>query len=197
MSRQVVVLPTGTANLASVLAAFARLDAQARIATEPAMVLDAERLVLPGVGTFGATMAGLRAAGLDIAIAERTRRGAALFAMCVGLQVLFQESEESPGSTGLSVLSGRVGGFPETVRVPQFGWNRIEPEPGCRYLEAGYAYFANSFRVLQAPGCKVARAEHGDSFVAALERGPLVACQFHPELSGAFGHDLMARWLEG
>jgi imidazole glycerol phosphate synthase glutamine amidotransferase subunit len=193
----VVVLPTGTANLASVLAAFARLDAQARIATEPAMVLDAERLVLPGVGTFGATMAGLRAAGLDIAIAERTRRGAALFAMCVGLQVLFQESEESPGSTGLSVLSGRVGGFPETVRVPQFGWNRIEPEPGCRYLEAGYAYFANSFRVLQAPGCKVARAEHGDSFVAALERGPLVACQFHPELSGAFGHDLMARWLEG
>ena len=197
MSRQVVVLPTGTANLASVLAAFARLDAQARIATEPAMVLDAERLVLPGVGTFGATMAGLRAAGLDIAIAERTRRGAALFAMCVGLQVLFQESEESPGSTGLSVLSGRVGGFPATVRVPQFGWNRIEPEPGCRYLEAGYAYFANSFRVLQAPGCKVARAEHGDSFVAALERGPLVACQFHPELSGAFGHDLMARWLEG
>jgi imidazole glycerol phosphate synthase glutamine amidotransferase subunit len=193
----VVVLPTGTANLASVLAAFARLDAQARIATEPAMVLDAERLVLPGVGTFGATMAGLRAAGLDIAIAERTRRGAALFAMCVGLQVLFQESEESPGSTGLSVLSGRVGGFPATVRVPQFGWNRIEPEPGCRYLEAGYAYFANSFRVLQAPGCKVARAEHGDSFVAALERGPLVACQFHPELSGAFGHDLMARWLEG
>ena len=197
MSRQVVVLPTGTANLASVLAAFARLDAQARIATEPAMVLDAERLVLPGVGTFGATMAGLRAAGLDIAIAERTRRGAALFAMCVGLQVLFQESDESPGSTGLSVLSGRVGGFPATVRVPQFGWNRIEPEPGCRYLEAGYAYFANSFRVLQAPGCKVARAEHGDSFVAALERGPLVACQFHPELSGAFGHDLMARWLEG
>ena len=197
MTRQVVVLPTGTANLASVLAAFARLDAQARIATEPAMVLDAERLVLPGVGTFGATMAGLRAAGLDIAIAERTRRGAALFAMCVGLQVLFQESEESPGSTGLSVLPGRVGGFPATVRVPQFGWNRIEPEPGCRYLEAGYAYFANSFRVLQAPGCKVARAEHGDSFVAALERGPLVACQFHPELSGAFGHDLMARWLEG
>jgi imidazole glycerol phosphate synthase glutamine amidotransferase subunit len=142
-------------------------------------------------------MAGLREAGLDAAIAERARSGAALFAMCVGLQVLFEESDESPGSTGLRVLSGRVGGFPETVRVPQFGWNRIEPEPGCRYLEAGYAYFANSFRVLAAPRCKVARAEHGEVFVAALERGPLVACQFHPELSGAFGHDLMARWLEG
>ena len=76
-------------------------------------------------------------------------------------------------------------------------WSRIEPEPGCRYLEPGYAYFANSYRVLAAPGCKVARAEHGQSFVAALERGPLLACQFHPELSGAFGHDLIARWLEG
>jgi imidazole glycerol-phosphate synthase subunit HisH len=192
-----VVLPTGTANLASVLAAFARLGARAEIAREPAEVADAERVVLPGVGTFGATMAGLREAGLDAAIAERARGGAPILAMCVGLQVLFEASEESPGSEGLGVLSGRVGRFPETVRVPQFGWNRIEPEPGCRYLEAGYAYFANSFRTLAAPGCKVASAEHGERFVGALERGPLLACQFHPELSGAFGHRLIARWLEG
>ena len=192
-----VVLPTGTANLASVLAAFARLGAKARVATEPAMVQDAERLVLPGVGTFGATMAGLRAAGLDEAIASRIRDGAPVLAMCVGLQVLFETSDESPGSEGLGVLSGRVGRFPSDVRVPQFGWNRIEPEPGCRYLEAGHAYFANSFRVLAAPGCKVARALHGESFVAAIERGPLLACQFHPELSGAFGNRLIARWLEG
>jgi imidazole glycerol phosphate synthase glutamine amidotransferase subunit len=193
----VVVLPTGTANLASVLAAFARLGATARIAREPAEVADAERLVLPGVGTFGATMTGLRAAGLDGVIAERARGGAPILAMCVGLQVLFEQSDESPGSEGLGVLSGRVGRFPETVRVPQVGWNRIEPEAGCRYLEPGHAYFANSFRVLAAPGCKVARAEHGDSFVAAIERGRLLACQFHPELSGAYGHALMARWLEG
>jgi imidazole glycerol-phosphate synthase subunit HisH len=196
VSEGVVILPTGTANLASVLAAFARLDAKARVATEPAMVQDAERLVLPGVGTFGATMAGLRAAGLDEAIASRIREGAPILAMCVGLQVLFETSDESPGE-GLGVLSGRVGRFPSDVRVPQFGWNRIEPEPGCRYLEAGHAYFANSFRVLAAPGCKVANAEHGETFVAAIERGPLVACQFHPELSGAFGHRLIARWLEG
>jgi len=196
VSRSVVVLPTGTANLASVLAAFARLGAKARVATEPAMVQDAERLVLPGVGTFGATMAGLRAAGLDEAIASRIRDGAPVLAMCVGLQVLFETSDESPGE-GLGVLSGRVGRFPSDVRVPQFGWNRIEPEPGCRYLEAGHAYFANSFRVLAAPGCKIASALHGESFVAAIERGPLLACQFHPELSGAFGHRLIARWLEG
>jgi glutamine amidotransferase len=193
---RLVVLPTGTANLASVLAAFARQGVKAKIAREPAEVEDAERVVLPGVGTFGATMAGLRAAGLDAAIAERARSGAPILAMCVGLQVLFETSDESPGE-GLGVLPGRVGRFPETVRVPQFGWNRIEPEPGCRYLEPGHAYFANSFRVLAAPGCKVAHAEHGERFVAAIERGPLLACQFHPELSGAFGHDLIARWLGG
>jgi imidazole glycerol-phosphate synthase subunit HisH len=197
VSEAVVILPTGTANLASVLAAFTRLGARARIAREPAEVEDAPRLVLPGVGTFGATMAGLRAAGLDTAIAARARDGAPILAMCVGLQVLFEASDESPGSEGLDVLSGKVGRFPSDVRVPQFGWNRIEPEPGCRYLEPGHAYFANSFRVLAAPGCKVARADHGESFVAAIERGPLVACQFHPELSGAFGHRLIARWLEG
>ena len=192
-----MVLPTGTANLASVLAAFTRQGARARVAREPAEVEDAPRLVLPGVGTFGATMAGLRAAGLDTAIAGRAREGAPVLAMCVGLQVLFETSDESPGSEGLNVLHGKVGRFPSTVRVPQFGWNRIEPEPGCRYLEPGHAYFANSFRVLAAPGCKVAHAEHGETFVAAIECGPLVACQFHPELSGAFGHRLIARWLEG
>jgi imidazole glycerol phosphate synthase glutamine amidotransferase subunit len=193
---ELVVLPTGTANLASVLAAFARLGASAQIAREPSEVEEADRVVVPGVGTFGATMAGLRTAGLDGAIATRARGGAPILAMCVGLQILFETSDENPGE-GLGVLSGRVGRFPAAVRVPQFGWNRIEPEPGCRYLEAGFAYFANSFRVLEAPGCTVARAEHGEKFVAALERGPLLACQFHPELSGTFGHELMARWLEG
>jgi imidazole glycerol phosphate synthase glutamine amidotransferase subunit len=142
-------------------------------------------------------MTGLRAAGLDGAIAARARSGAPVLAMCVGLQVLFEASDESPGSTGVGVLQGRVGRFAADVRVPQFGWNRIEPEPGCRWLEPGFAYFANSYRVLAAPGCKVARAEHGQSFVAALERGSLLACQFHPELSGAFGQRLIARWLEG
>ena len=191
------MLPTGTANLASVLAAFARLGAPARIATDPAMVERAERVVLPGVGTFGAAVAGLREAGLDQAIAARVGAGGATLAMCVGLQVLFEESEESIGEKGLSSIEGRVGRFPAAVRVPQFGWNRVEPEPGCRYLAPGHAYFANSYRVLAAPGCRVATALHGERFVAALERDRVVACQFHPELSGAYGHQLIARWLEG
>ncbi len=197
MAREVVVLPTGTANLASVLAAFSRQGATTRMAENAAMVSAAERVVLPGVGTFGAALAGLRQAGLADAIAARVRAGAATLAMCVGLQVLFEESDESPDVKGLFAIPGRVGRFPETVRVPQFGWNRIEPAPTCRFLRPGYAYFANSYRVLDAPGCAIATAEHGGRFVAALERDHVLACQFHPELSGAYGHALIARWLEG
>jgi imidazole glycerol-phosphate synthase subunit HisH len=196
MAREVVVLPTGTANLASVLAAFSRLGASTRIAEDAAMVADAERVVLPGVGTFGAALAGLREAGLAEAIATRVRSGAATLAMCVGLQVLFEASDESPGIEGLALIPGRVGRFPETVRVPQFGWNRIEPADDCRFLAPGYAYFANSYRVEGAAGCRIATAEHGGRFVAGLERDHVVACQFHPELSGAYGHALIARWLE-
>ncbi|MGH6905759.1 MAG: imidazole glycerol phosphate synthase subunit HisH [Geminicoccaceae bacterium] len=193
---EVVVVPTGTANLASVRAALARLGANPRLAEDAAMIAAATHVVLPGVGSFGATMAGLREAGLDAALAARVRAGRPTLALCVGLQVLFEASDESPDATGLGVLPGHIGRFPDSVRVPQFGWNRIAPAPGCRLVEPGYAYFANSYRVLEAPGCAVATAEHGGPFVAALERDRVLACQFHPELSGTYGHELIARWLE-
>jgi imidazole glycerol-phosphate synthase subunit HisH len=193
---EVIVVPTGTANLASVRAALGRLGARGRLAEHAAMIEEATHVVLPGVGSFGAAVAGLRAAGFDEAVAARARAGRATLAMCVGLQVLFEASDESPDAAGLAVFSGRVGRFSDGVRVPQFGWNRVVPGPGCRLLEPGYAYFANSYRVLEAPGCAVATAEHGGRFIAALERDHVLACQFHPELSGAYGHRLIARWLE-
>jgi imidazole glycerol-phosphate synthase subunit HisH len=195
VSTDVVVVPTGTANLASVRAALMRLGARPRLAESAAMIEDATHVVLPGVGSFGAAVAGLREAGLDAALAARVRAGRATLAMCVGLQVLFEASDESPEATGLAVLPGRVGRFPDAVRVPQFGWNRVVPEAGCRLIEPGYAYFANSYRVQDAPGCAIAIAEHGGRFVAALERERVLACQFHPELSGAYGHALIGRWL--
>jgi len=200
----VLILPTGTANLASVQAAFAKLGRTTALADDADEILQAGHVVLPGVGTFGATMDGLRRAGFDQAIAERVKNGRervkngrSTLSMCVGLQVMFETSDESPEASGLGVIEGRVGCFSKDVRVPQFGWNQIEPEAGCRYLEPGYAYFANSFRALAAPGCTMAMALHGERFIAAFERGDVLACQFHPELSGAFGHRLMQRWLEG
>ncbi|MEM7041982.1 MAG: imidazole glycerol phosphate synthase subunit HisH [Pseudomonadota bacterium] len=193
----VLILPTGTANLASVEAAFKKLGASTKRADDPEAIVGASHVVLPGVGTFGATMAGLEAAGFVDPITHRVMAGRPTLSMCVGLQVLFEASEESPGARGLGVVDGAVGRFPSNVSVPQFGWNRLEADAACRYLESGYAYFANSFRVRAAPGCRVATAKHGDDFIAAFEKDDVVACQFHPELSGAFGHRLIKRWLEG
>lgn len=193
----VLILPTGTANLASVQAAFKKLGAGTMLAEDPASIETARHVVLPGVGTFGATMAGLEAAGFSGPIAERVRRGKPTLSMCVGLQVLFQTSEESPEATGLDLIEGRIERFPTEVSVPQFGWNLIEAEADCRYLRSGYAYFANSFKAKTAPGCKISSARHGEPFIAGFERDDVVACQFHPELSGAFGMALIARWLEG
>jgi len=193
----VLIIPTGVANLASVIAGFERLGARVELCTDARRIERAERVVLPGVGTFGAAVEGLRNALLEDALVERVKSGRPTMAMCVGLQVLFAASDESPAAVGLGVIEGRVGRFPGDVRAPQFGWNLVEPEPGCRYLRPGYAYFANSYRALAAPGAHLAFAEHGGRFLAGLERGDVVACQFHPELSGAYGRDLMARWLEG
>ena len=197
MAREVVILPTGVANLASVKAAFERLGAAVRIGCDAGSLERAERVVLPGVGTFGAAVDGLRNAGVEDALALRIRHDRPTMAMCAGLQILYEASDESPAAVGLGLIKGRVGRFPEDVKTPQFGWNRVEPEAECRFFEPGYAYFANSYRALEAPGCRIATAEHGGRFVAGLERGHVVACQFHPELSGPYGRDLMARWLEG
>jgi imidazole glycerol phosphate synthase glutamine amidotransferase subunit len=195
-AREVLVVRTGTANLASVLAGLERAGAAPRLAASPDEVAGADRVVLPGVGAFGAALAELDASGLRSALVERVNDGRPTLCVCLGLQLLAAESEETPGAAGLGVLPLAVHRFPDSVRVPQLGWNSIEPDAGCALLAPGFVYFANSFALHDAPpGWSAAWAEHGGRFVAALERGPVLACQFHPELSGAFGRGLLERWL--
>jgi len=192
----VAVVRTGTANTASVLAGLMRAGAAPRLSDDGKDVARAPYVCLPGVGAFAAAMRTLDERGLAGALAERVREGRPTLAICLGLQLLFEGSDESPGARGLSVLAGRAERFPDTVRVPQLGWNRIEPDEGCRYLRAGHAYFANSFRLVERPaGYRVALARHAGDFVAAIEKDGVLACQFHPELSGAFGLQLLERWL--
>lgn len=191
----VVVIETGVANTASVLAALRRCGAEAELSADASRVSGASRVVLPGVGAFGAGMESLRANGLDEVVRERVRDDLPLLGICLGMQLLFESSDESPGVEGLGVVPGHVGRFAEGVRVPQFGWNRVEAE-GDGWLESGWAYFANSYRVEAAPdGWEVATAQHGGPFVAAMRRGSVVTCQFHPELSGAWGQVLIGSWL--
>jgi len=194
---EVVVVHTGSANLASVAAALERAGVRPVVSTDAAAIEGADRLVLPGVGAFGAVMARLEALGLLEILARRIRSGRPTLAICLGLQVLARSSEESPGVAGLGVLPVRVARFKAGTRVPQLGWNRVEADPGCRLLSSGAAYFANSYRLVEAPaGWQVAWSDHGGRFVAAIERGAVLACQLHPELSGAWGADLLTRWLE-
>ena len=196
----VALVATGAANLASVTAAFARLGRTCRVVDDPADLLAAEHAVLPGVGAFGPAIDGLRQRGLDQALRQRVEAGRPLLAVCLGLQLLFEGSEESPDAQGLGLLPGRVRRFAPSLRVPQMGWSPVTTSGGP-LLHEGWAYYANSYRVADADlaglqGVACSTSEHGGPFLAALERGPLLACQFHPELSGSWGSDLLRRWLE-
>ena len=193
---EVLVVRTGTANLASVVAGLERADTRPRITSDAREVERASHVVLPGVGAFAAAMEELARQGLVDVLRARIEADRPTLCVCLGLQLLAEESEESPGVRGLGAFPIRARRFPSTVRVPQLGWNGIEPEPGCRFLGAGHAYFANSYHLDERPAeWRAAWAEHGVRFVAALERGSVLACQFHPELSGAFGRELLGSWL--
>ncbi len=197
MGLRTVVVATGTANLASVLAGLRRAGADPVLASAPSEVRDAAAVVLPGVGALAAAMRTLEADGMVEPLRERLRAGGPTLCVCLGLQLLADGSEESPGVAALRVVRGMALRYPETVRVPQMGWNRVEPDGGCSLLAPGWAYFANSFRLVEAPdGWSVAWSDHAGPFVAAMERGPVLACQFHPELSGELGKALLSRWVD-
>lgn len=193
----VVVVRTGTANLASVVAALKRAARTVEVTSNPDVVAAAELLVLPGVGSFGPVALRLHDLGLAELLAERIGAGRPTLAICLGLQLLAAGSEEDPDVAGLDLLPVTATRFPTTLRVPQLGWNAVEAQPGCRLLTDGAAYFANSYRIETIPdGWHGALSDHGGRFVAAVERGAVLGCQFHPELSGAWGQQLIDRWIE-
>jgi imidazole glycerol phosphate synthase glutamine amidotransferase subunit len=193
---RVLVVSTGAANLASVLAGLRRAGAEPGLVSGPEDLLHAERLVLPGVGAFGAAATSLQAAGLWSALHERLTAGRPTLGICLGLQLWAEGSEESPGVAGLGALPGLAKRLPVGVRVPQLGWNWVEPGRNCHLLQPGYASYANSYALRAAPeGWAAAWTIHGEPFIAAVERGPQLACQFHPELSGPWGQALLTRWL--
>lgn len=195
----VVIVDSGVANLASIVSAFRRLGARVVVTNDPKAVEGAPHLVLPGVGAFGAGIAALRARGLDAAIARAVARGTPLLGVCLGMQLLCDASDESPGVRGLGVIPGSCRRLPDDVRVPHLGWNAVTASgDGEGLVATGVAAFANSYALAEAaPGWVPAWTTHGRRFVAALERERILACQFHPELSGAYGEALLERWLAG
>jgi imidazole glycerol phosphate synthase glutamine amidotransferase subunit len=155
----------------------------------------AARLVLPGVGVrCGHRRAAIT--GLDAAVLDAVASGTPVLAICLGMQMLCEGSEESPGVPGLGIVPGICARLPGEVPVPHLGWNAVDPDPACRLVTTMDAAWANSFALADAPpGWAAAWTTHGTRFVAALERDAVLACQFHPELSGIAGRELLRRWL--
>ena len=195
---RVVIVDTGIANLASMTTGLRRVGLEPIASSDPSDLVDAAGLVLPGVGRFDAGVASLREAGFDSAIREFVDAARPVLAVCLGMQLLGRDSLEAPGVPGLGIIEGSVRRLPPGRVRPHLGWNMVEPEgdaEGRIVSGRGAAYFANGFAFHdEIPGWSIAWSDDGGRFVAALERGSVLACQFHPEIPGRFGTRLLSAW---
>ena len=198
MSASVVVLDYGSGNLRSAERALQAAGAEVRVTDDLDAAREAPGLVVPGVGAFAACMTGLRGVGGDDVVRERVADGRPVLGICVGMQVLFERGVEHGERTdGIGVLPGEVTRLQADI-VPHMGWNTVAaPEGSVLFDGLGDErfYFVHSYAAHDVPDAGVTRAEHGEEFVAAVERGPVSATQFHPEKSGRAGTRLLANWL--
>ena len=194
------MLDYGIGNLRSAEKALAHLGAPVVLTADPGVVRDAVGVVLPGVGHFGACMAALRAAGLHDLAYEAAASGRPFLGVCIGMQMLFEGSDEAPGVAGLGVLPGRVTRLPSTVKLPQIGWNTLERVPGSALVsglvDPAWLYFVHGYAPETDDDVVAAWCDYGRRFPAAVERGNLWATQFHPEKSGDAGLHLLANFVQ-
>jgi len=202
----VAVLDYGSGNVHSAVKALDAAGADARLTRDRALVLEADGLLVPGVGAFSAVMDALRAIRAEELIGRRLAGGRAVLGICVGMQVLFERGvERGVGTEGLAEWPGVVTELDAPV-LPHMGWNTVEAGEGSRLfrgLEHERFYFVHSYAAQQwtldvqhpFPQPSVTWAEHGSRFIAAVENGPLSATQFHPEKSGEAGIRLLSNWI--
>ena len=198
-----LLIDAGTGNLHSVHNALLALGFQVRVSSDPQDLKTPGRVILPGVGAFGSFMQGLRERGLVEPLQAAGRRGDPLFGICVGMQALFEISEELGEHPGLALLAGRVVRFPEFTdrKVPHTGWNQLwfPPEAALfRGLKPGvYAYFNHSYYCAnREPADCAARTDYGLEFTSSVQRGSLYGVQFHPEKSQRVGLKVLENFFK-
>lgn len=199
----VAIIDYDAGNVKSVENAVRRLGRTARLTSDSREILEADHIILPGVGAFGDAMKRIRERGLEEAIREAVRLEKPFLGICLGLQLLFETSEESPGVRGLSLLPGRIRRLPEGDgrKIPQIGWNDLQFPKKGRLFEGirpgSFVYFVHSY-YLEAddPRDVAATTEYGAVIHAAVEHGSLFACQFHPEKSESVGLRILQNFLE-
>ncbi len=196
----VAVLDYGIGNLRSAQKALERAGAVAHLTSDAGLIKEADGVVLPGVGHFGTCMRELRATNLEQPALEAIERGRPFLGICVGMQMLFESSQEAPGVAGLGVMPGTVQLLPEGVVRPQMQWNRLDVrQPDCPLLagltDSAWMYFVHSY-VPQTDDCYVAATcDYPTPIAAVTARGQLWATQFHPEKSGQAGQRLTRNFL--
>jgi imidazole glycerol-phosphate synthase subunit HisH len=196
----VALLDYGVGNLHSAAKALDRAGADVRLVPTVEAASGAAALVVPGVGAYGACLAGLGRAGGADAVADWIKGGQPVLGICVGMQLLFEGSEEGPVRDGIGVIAGTVQRLPATVKVPHIGWNQVRARSGSRLL-AGVAgdvrfYFVHSYAPEAGDPAVAAVCDYGMPFAAAVERDNLFGTQFHPEKSGAAGLALLANFVD-
>ena len=196
----VAVLDYGIGNLRSAQKGFERAGADARLTADPGLIADAAAVVLPGVGHFGTCMAQLRATGLEEPALAAIESGRPFFGICVGMQMLFDDSEEAPGVSGLGVIPGTIRLLPPGLPRPQMQWNRLDVRRSCDLLDGlpaeSWMYFVHSYAADTDEAHVVATCEYGTDVVAMIQFGDsLWATQFHPEKSGDRGHHISENFL--
>lgn len=196
----IAVVDYGIGNLRSAEKALQHVGADARLTSNASEIEHADAVVLPGVGNFGACMRSLRDSGLEDVTRGATGDGRPFMGICVGMQMLFDGSDESPGVPGLGIVPGRITRLPDTVRLPQMGWNTLAARPDSRLVaglpDPAWCYFVHSYAPEpEDDGVVAAWCDYGRRFAAAVERGPLWATQFHPEKSGAVGLAMLGNFV--
>ena len=201
----VAIIDYGVGNLFSLKSSFAAIGAEAVVSADPDVLRSADRLILPGVGAFGDAEAKLRESGLDKVLLEEVAKGKPLMGICLGMQMLFDVSFEYGEHKGLGLISGEIKPIadviPEGLPIPQIGWNALcfkgEKHPIFKYINDGdCVYFVHSYYGANCDESVIAYTEYGAYLTAAVGKGNVCGCQFHPEKSGKVGLSILKAFCE-